>query len=861
MNTVTVTLFKNKLSNEGEPKTTSWADFAQQFKHQVGPKDGLAFTGGTFVGNHRKANNAQMRSLVVLDVEQLASSKTGGSGQQPPSVNVLADRLKKHGWSAVIYTTHSHKPDAPRCRLVLLLDAPFSIGEEEANQEALEHDRLLPLLVAEKLGIVDCVDPSKFGIASLFYTPRCDDDNLEFAQVEVIDGRPLVMENLLKLAVQQAEAKRSAKQHHVETVAKVAVAKRFSKNSSGMSLIEKLTLRLPKLAEALVSAGYTFYPNVGRWLSPYSQSGIAGVVVINCSDGVERAYIHHANDPLCGANEVFGAKAHDALDIIIASRFGTSELDFRRGLGVLAREYGLDNAYGEAFGDWTPNQHQPNNDNRGKNADDPFNWPDPLPFIMKTKAADYPLDALPVALRSAIQEVADFVKAPISMISCSALGAMSLAIQPQIDVKRAEGLSGPSSLYILVIADSGERKSSCDKHFTDGIRRYEKDAAFKAKPSIKKYETDIEAWDMKVKGVKAQLQHAAKAGETTDVAEAALKALMNDKPNKPKLPRLFYTDTTPEELAFSLSQTWPTGGIMSSEAGLVFGGHGMGKDVAMRTLALYNVLWDGGTFEVDRRSTQSFVLENARLTIVLQVQELTLREFMRRTGELARGTGFLARFLICWPASTQGYRPYSEPPFHKHAVSAFNDRLYNILTKGNTIDQDGNLTPSMLTLSPEAKQAWITFHDDIEGQLVTGGQYHDIRDVASKIADNAVRLAGLIHVFEGNGGPITLEAFLSAQTIVQWHLDESLRFFSEFTMPIELADAASLERWLVDVCRIHSTMFVRKNEVRQKGPLRDNKAFQAAINELVALNRIRVGTDGRAAAIFINPALLTAKAA
>ena len=68
MNTVTVTLFKSKLSNEGEPKTTSWADFAQQFKHQVGPKDGLAFTCGTFVGNHRKAQNAQMRTLVVLEI-------------------------------------------------------------------------------------------------------------------------------------------------------------------------------------------------------------------------------------------------------------------------------------------------------------------------------------------------------------------------------------------------------------------------------------------------------------------------------------------------------------------------------------------------------------------------------------------------------------------------------------------------------------------------------------------------------------------------------------------------------------------------------------------------------------------------
>ena len=157
---------------------------------------------------------------------------------------------------------------------------------------------------------------------------------------------------------------------------------------------------------------------------------------------------------------------------------------------------------------------------------------------------------------------------------------------------------------------------------------------------------------------------------------------------------------------------------MSSEAGLVFGGHGMGKDVAMRAFALYNVLWDGGSFQVDRRTSQSFAIENARLTILLQVQESTLREFIRKTGDLARGTGFFARFLLCWPESTQGYRPFSDPPFYTKATIAFNDRLYDILKAGKTIDHKGNLTPSMLKLSAEAKQAWIVFHDDIERQLV-----------------------------------------------------------------------------------------------------------------------------------------------
>jgi putative DNA primase/helicase len=427
-------------------------------------------------------------------------------------------------------------------------------------------------------------------------------------------------------------------------------------------------------------------------------------------------------------------------------------------------------------------------------------------------------------------------------------------------VKRAEGLSGPSSLYILVIADSGERKTSSDKHFTKGIDRFEKDAALNAMPSITQYETDIEAWDMKVRGVKAQILNFAKTDQSTVDSEAMLKILMQNKPIKLKLPRFLYTDTTPEELAYSLSQTWPTGGIMSSEAGLVFGGHGMGKDVAMRAFALYNVLWDGGSFQVDRRTSQSFAIENARLTILLQVQESTLREFIRKTGDLARGTGFFARFLLCWPESTQGYRPFSDPPFYTNATNAFNDRLYDILKAGKTIDHKGNLTPSMLKLSAEAKQAWIVFHDDIERQLVLGGQYQEIRDVASKIADNAARLAGLIHVFEGNGGQITLGAFAAAQSVVQWHLDESSRFFSQFTMPVELADAARLERWLVDICRINSTEFIRKNDVRQKGPVREKKALESAIDELVTLNRIRKGKTGRAVAIFVNPAVLSAQA-
>ena len=64
----------------------------------------------------------------------------------------------------------------------------------------------------------------------------------------------------------------------------------------------------------------------------------------------------------------------------------------------------------------------------------------------------------------------------------------------------------------------------------------------------------------------------------------------------------------------------------------------------MRNLTLLNVLWDGGTHSVGRRTSECFTVKGARLTVALQVQEPTLREFFARSGTLARGTGFLAGF-------------------------------------------------------------------------------------------------------------------------------------------------------------------------------------------------------------------------
>ncbi len=490
-------------------------------------------------------------------------------------------------------------------------------------------------------------------------------------------------------------------------------------------------------------------------------------------------------------------------------------------------------------------------------------WLEPQPLAVKVDPEPYPLDALPDTIRAAVLEVQAFTKAPIPLVSSSALAALSLAIQAHADAKRAEKLQGPVGLFLLTIADSGERKSTCDGFFTKSIRDYDARQAEAAKPILKDHKAAIEAWEAEHEGIILSIKQAGKTakpvnGKDIRALRAELAEHQHRKAEPPRIPRLIYADATPEALAYGLAHYWPSGGVVSAEGGLVFGSHGMGKDSIMRNLAMLNQLWDGNHLTIDRRTTESFTVKGVRLTMALQVQEPTLCEFFTRSGALARGTGFLARFLVAWPESTQGFRPFTEAPANWPHLAAFNRRITEILDQPAPVDDDGALTPPMLSLTAQAKAAWVQYHDAIESELASGGELYDVRDVASKTADNAIRLAALLQIFEGAGSAVGLDCFESGSRIAAWHLNESRRFFGELALPVELATATRLDRWLIEYCKRERTHLVPIAKLQQGGPggLRSKATIEIAMRELEETSRARLARDGKRKMIVVNPALV-----
>ncbi len=488
-------------------------------------------------------------------------------------------------------------------------------------------------------------------------------------------------------------------------------------------------------------------------------------------------------------------------------------------------------------------------------------WQEPDPIISVQESTDYPLERLPEPLRLLVVEIVDYLQCPVAMAANAVLAALSLSIQGLINIARDNELIGAVSLFLMVIAESGERKSACDSLVTGHIKELDKKRLLADMEVLKFWQSDFDTWTAERDGLIQCIKQLAKNGESVQNQKDELRQLDQNKPEKPRGTTMMYEDTTVEGLTKALFNNSPSAGIFSSEAGVVFGGHGMNSESAMRNMATLNKLWDGGDVIATRSDiTKNMLITGRRLTLSLATQESTVRAFFDGSKGLARGTGFGARFLIAWPKSTQGTRLYKTPPSHWPHKNAFIQRTTELLHTLLTIDEEtGALQPVTLELSKKAQAAWIEFYNDTEQELRTGGELADIKDVTSKAADNVARMAALFHVYEnGVTGHISEAHILSANHLMAWYLMESKRFFSEVVLSKELRNAVLLDNWLIQHCQEHEVSEISTRTIKQFCPnvLRDKTILDDTLKHLMELNRVKIVKEGKKKQVHLNPKLL-----
>ncbi|UUL29917.1 DUF3987 domain-containing protein [Escherichia albertii] len=279
----------------------------------------------------------------------------------------------------------------------------------------------------------------------------------------------------------------------------------------------------------------------------------------------------------------------------------------------------------------------------------------------------------PQRFEEVTEAIQTITHAPAELITGVQLSVMSLAAQGVVVFEHSDGRRSPVSLYSIVLAESGERKTAVCNLLQKPIQDFQKKHLKTYEGKINIYEADLQSWAVINKTITRQIRkNLEKGGDSVSEQEKLRKHYIN-KPTPPKRPKLLYSDATPEAITQGLVESIGTSGLISDEGGVIFNGRAMGNT------PLFNQLWDGGGVDVERKGHR-LNIDDARLMTLIVTQKNELILFRKKHSTRVQGNGFFARCLWSGTTSTQGIRTHqSDVQVDTSVLDKFNKRVEELL--------------------------------------------------------------------------------------------------------------------------------------------------------------------------------------
>jgi hypothetical protein len=213
---------------------------------------------------------------------------------------------------------------------------------------------------------------------------------------------------------------------------------------------------------------------------------------------------------------------------------------------------------------------------------------------------------------------------------------------------------------------------------------------------------------------------------------------------------------------------------------------------------------------------------------------------------LAADTGFVPRFLMCEPSSTIGTRLHAKAKDNAPALTNFERRLGEIFGTPLPIDPEtGGLDLRCLPLRADARELLVHYHDSVERSQSYGGDMANLTGTASKSAEQAARIAGVLTLWRDLEAIEVKPADMAdAIDLARYYLLEASRLANVANVSAEIDRADQLRRWLIEQWP-EPEVLVR--DVQNRGPnaLRESPQARAALLQLEAhgwLIRLDPGT-------------------
>ena len=320
----------------------------------------------------------------------------------------------------------------------------------------------------------------------------------------------------------------------------------------------------------------------------------------------------------------------------------------------------------------------------------------------------FPVDALPATLRDYVTAVAEHSQTSPDMAAVIGLGVLAVCLQAKFVAEGSPGYTEPLSLYTVVIAAPGERKSGVMRDMTRCLYEYEQDYN-------QEHATEVRTNQRERENLQRQINLLQKKMEASSdwALDAQMNVLTEQLENTPALrsKRFYADDCSSEALTSLMANNGGTLAVISTEGGIfdLMAGRYSNKvniDVWLKGHC-------GDAIYVDRKTREAESILHPALSAILTIQPCVLEEIM--SNATMSGRGLIARFLYSSPPSRIGTREFCTAPIPPEMSAAYRRLVYSLMALPLSEE------PRKLVLSPDAGELLSAYFSHHEKYLVGEG--------------------------------------------------------------------------------------------------------------------------------------------
>lgn len=353
----------------------------------------------------------------------------------------------------------------------------------------------------------------------------------------------------------------------------------------------------------------------------------------------------------------------------------------------------------------------------------------------------FPCRCLPSWVERLIFEVAESLQVPIEAVAPAVLIAMFIAGRGNFKIKITDDYREAFTAYILVVIESGGKKSAIVSIFREPMNNIETELQmeYDANSPFRKCELELlialrkrmkSEWVRKLdnKSLEKIEEFAKEYGEESVKIEKKIKQMNNR-------PQILFDGGTSKGLHQKIENNNEFMGIFDPEGGVLKGHIRSSED---------SILLKGYTMESFGYETrkESVSMKSPCLAIGAYVQGRLAEDLY--SNEALKSDGLLNRFLPVFVQKTYRYTEHNPKDISSDLLKKYSDKIRSLFSIQRPAGQEGERTYYDIELEAEALDE-LRKYKTLVSNGINRGCYMGYESFSEKLAGHAIRLACAIH--------------------------------------------------------------------------------------------------------------------